>query len=119
MPSSENIEVMRRDDYQLTFTITNEAGAPQDVTNDSVTFCVKRVATDADADALILQRKIPTDPSAANGVVVFQLDAADTNIVAGSYPFDVQWVRTSTGNSETITVMTGSFKVTQDVAVGL
>lgn len=77
-----------------------------DITADTVTLTIKAQFGDSDADAL-LTKDADVATSGANGIAIFTLTPADTDIEVGNYPYDVIWYR-STGEEyelETETVI--------------
>lgn len=112
---SQAIEIKRRDDAELTFTITDENGVGQVLTDDQLTLTVKNSREDDDSEAIMQRIYLLDDKAYLDGVKVIQLSNEDTDLPPGNYVYDLQWKRIATGNSAIATPFDAAFVVTQDV----
>lgn len=110
------LEMYRGDDREFTLTLT-EDGAAMDLTGASLRFTVKRVASDADLDAVITKTTaagIVIDADPTTGIAVVTVDAADTTDLARTTTlvWDVQVTR----GGKTRTVLAGTLLVRIDTS---
>ena len=106
-PAETVFQFTRGDDYQITVTFTNTAGAAQNIS--AWTNLRAHIREHPDADV-----KIPVTintAGAASGVLVFSLTANETRTVPQPAVFDFE--RTSGGSAQT--VVSGMVIASQDV----
>ena len=85
------------------FTVTIEYnGVAINITNDTVRFMVKENIDDTDAQAVI---NVTADvvTQGANGIAIFNLTSAQTDIDPGNYWYEISWLRV-TGAEYTLEV---------------
>lgn len=107
------MSIIRRDDVSFELTFTDVDDAAINLTGATVFFTVKRKVTDVDADALI-EKSITVFSAPLTGVALLTLSAAETNIAAGQYFFDIQ-LKTAAGKIASSSA--GKFFVNQDITI--
>jgi hypothetical protein len=92
------------DDYDHSFTV-ERAGTPLDLTGAKIWFTVKESFNESDAEALLAYSSDDTSQieitNVLNGEFIVHLKAADTEVMAGTWSYDIQ-VKLGTGKIITI-----------------
>lgn len=107
------MQVIRRDDVTFDLTFTDVDGDPINLTGTTVFFTVKKKSSDPDDEAFI-EEEITVFDDPTSGVAQLQLSAAQTDIAAGRYLFDIQ-LKTVDGKIASSSV--GNFFVSQDITI--
>lgn len=115
------LTISRGDDRILDILVTDEiTGLPVDLTGMTLWFYVKRTVNDADALALIRKDTeidpggvtIDPDQTTNTGMAIVELDAADTDGLAGTYRWGLQG---RDSEEKTITLAKGNFVIEADL----
>ena len=102
-------------DISLRF-IDDDDGVNIDVGGDTLYLTFKTNLNDSDSNAALqIIYTIPFDTSTAVGVVNFIATSEQTSILAGTYFYDFQWVKTVSGGGEKNTILYGKAKVLDGV----
>ncbi len=107
------MEIIKRDDVAFQLTFTDSDGNAIDLTGATIFFTVKKNKTDDDVDAVI-SKQIDSFDNPITGVAQLDLTNSDTNILVGSYWFDIQL---KDSNSKISSSAAGRFIVAQDVTI--
>ena len=88
------LSILRGDNYTLTVTVTNTSGTAFDLTGYKAFFTAVAnldvtTITVLDSSASI-QQTISSIPTPTAGIIVFNFSPTDTNILPGTYFYDVQ-----------------------------
>jgi hypothetical protein len=107
------LEIIRGDDEQFELTFTDIDGDPIDLTDGTVFFTVKENLDDSDDDAVITQEVTSFD-APETGVATLVLTDEQTDIEAGQYFYDIQFIDE---NSLISSASRGKLYVYQDVTL--
>jgi hypothetical protein len=110
----------RGDTRTIRVTITDDAGAPIDISGHSLWLTLKTSITDPDASAILqVSALMPAGGDSASGIGYLTLSSADTDgLTPGKYPYDIQWVQP--GSPPIVkTVDAGKLKVMPDVTISV
>jgi len=111
-------DMIRGDNITYEISITDMADAAIDISGDEIYLTFKKNPKDPDILAEIAYAStVPTDANSVLGVVFIHLMDTATDIPAGDYYYDVQWVRDVSGAGEVVTLQIGKVKVIQHVTV--
>lgn len=115
LTTKESINVFRGDSKTIEKTLTDSDGVVVDLTGAELKFSVKKDRFLADTDALISKSSPSsgiTIVDAAAGEFKVEVDAADTDLEARDYEYDIQIKETG---GKVTTIFTGIFTIEQDV----
>jgi len=106
-----NRQAFRGDTYERTLEFLDDDDNPKDITGWQLFFTLKVNKTDTDVDA-VLKKDWDTHLTPTDGLTLFQLTAAEANALAGSYWYDMQYVKP---DGTVITFMSGNFVFEEDI----
>ncbi len=86
--------MIQGDDVTLTLTFTDNDGNAIDLTGGTVFLTVKNRSTDSDDNA-VLKKDVSSFSAPTTGIMTIDLTDSDTDISAGYYWYDVQFVDSS------------------------
>lgn len=109
--ADRRMEVIKKDNADFEFTFKDVDGELINLTGSTVFFTVKRNKNDLDDDALI-KKDITDFTGMSLGTVLLELSSSDTDMLAGSYFFDVQ---VKYPNNKIASSEAGRFIVKQDI----
>lgn len=112
-----DLEVYKGDSKDINLTIQDSSGTAIDITGYSFYMTVKSNATDSDDDAVI-DKEVTSHTDASSGETTISLSTTDTNQTVSSstnkYVYDVRMKDTS---GKVTTLLSGNFKVLQNITV--
>jgi len=74
------------------FTVTCSInGETQDITLDTLTFRIKALASDSNDEA-VLTKAADVATEGANGIAIFDIAKADTELAPKNYVCDIEWI---------------------------
>ena len=116
MLRNENLApIMRGDNISFLVTIT-EGEVPVDITGDEVIMTLKLNPSDPDIIAAMQSTADLSDGTGtAAGIAPISFSPEQTDVLASTYNYDVQWRRITSGNGEINTVLYGRIEVLQHV----
>jgi len=109
-----SISVIRGDDNYIRVEVLDVA-TPIDISGDKVTFTIKQNRTDVDASA-VYQRTDVLSKTADSVVGIHRIQIPNT-LPVGKYFYDIQWVRTVSGNGGVVTLEISEITVSQDITI--
>ena len=115
LTTKENLNVFRGDSKTIEKTLTDEDGVIVDLTGAELRFSVKKDRFLDDTDALISKSSPSsgiTITDATGGKFKVLVDAADTDLEAREYEYDIQL---KDAGDKVTTIFTGIFTIEQDV----
>jgi len=95
--------------YNMTFT---SGGLPLDISLATITFTMKRRASDLDASAAIQKKAVITD--GPGGLATLTLTSTDTEVDIGKYYYDIQY---KSGTGTITTLVASTIEILQDVTI--
>lgn len=108
--------IVAGDDVSFDLRFIDVNGDPLNVAGDVlyVTFKSDISESDGNADMQVIYN-VPDDAYTQVGVVTVPITKTDTNIAAGTYNYDFQWVKSASG--EVVTEYLGKVKVLKGVTL--
>lgn len=90
--SSRSLTLIRGDSRNIDVTIKDADGAAIDITGGTVFFTVNASDDPSDDTAAVITKDVTSHTDAANGLSRIALTASDTEVDAGEYYYDIQYV---------------------------